>query len=349
MNGKKFAKFSISLTLVLLILVGAFQIVIDPLFQYHQPWFGLKPVVTDERYHNPGIAKTFDYDNVVLGNSMSENFYISDVDDVFGGNSVKLTMSGSGCYEWSYLLEIIKDRKPKNILINIDPLVFERPSNEFRFEIPYYLYDSNLLNDVNYLFNFSIINSFTQNSIYQNYNSTVPDFNRVYSWYDGTDFSKEVVLENYVRSDINRIINTNEISDYQKNITKNFSLLTPYFQLMPDTNFVFYFSPYSMLFWDNEKRKNCLEKQNAGFLRACEVLTSFDNVELYLWEDNEMLKIMSDLNNYKDYRHYSEDINKVILKRVKQKNGLINKSNYLNKVKILFQYFKNYNYDDLFI
>ena len=59
MNAKRFAKLSISLTLVMLILVAAVQIAIDPLFQYHQPWFGLKPVVTNERYQNPGIAKTF--------------------------------------------------------------------------------------------------------------------------------------------------------------------------------------------------------------------------------------------------------------------------------------------------
>ena len=63
MNAKKFARLSITLTLVLLILVAVVQITIDPLFQYHQPWFGLKPVVTDERYQNAGIAKDFDYEN----------------------------------------------------------------------------------------------------------------------------------------------------------------------------------------------------------------------------------------------------------------------------------------------
>ena len=95
MNGKRFVKLSVSFTLVLLLLVGVSQITIDPLFQYHKPWFGLKPVVTDERYHNAGIAKTFDYDNVIIGNSLAENFYVSDVEKMFGGKTVKLTAAGS--------------------------------------------------------------------------------------------------------------------------------------------------------------------------------------------------------------------------------------------------------------
>lgn len=95
MNAKRFARLSISLTLIMLILVAAVQIAIDPLFQYHQPWFGLKPVVTVERYQNSGIAKNFDYENAIIGNSLSENFYVSDVEKAFGEKTVKLTAAGS--------------------------------------------------------------------------------------------------------------------------------------------------------------------------------------------------------------------------------------------------------------
>ena len=90
MNGKQFAKFSISFTLVLLILVGVLQIAIDPLFQYHQPWFGLKPVVTDERYQVAGMAKQFTFDNCILGNSLCENFKSSSFDKYYNGKTIKL-------------------------------------------------------------------------------------------------------------------------------------------------------------------------------------------------------------------------------------------------------------------
>ena len=113
MNAKRFARLSTSLTLVLLMLVAALQIAIDPLFQYHQPWFGLKPVVTDERYQNAGIAKDFDYENAIIGNSLSENFYVSDVEKVFGGKTVKLTAAGSHTSDWKYSLDILKNKSPK--------------------------------------------------------------------------------------------------------------------------------------------------------------------------------------------------------------------------------------------
>ena len=70
MNGKQFVIISVSLTLLLLIAVAVLQIAIDPLYQYHIPSFGMKPDVFNERYQNPGVAKHFEYDNVIMGNSI---------------------------------------------------------------------------------------------------------------------------------------------------------------------------------------------------------------------------------------------------------------------------------------
>ena len=95
MSEKKFVRLTLALTAAFLVFVAAVNIVVDPLFQYHKPWFGLEPVITNERYQNAGVIKHFDFDNAILGTSLSENFTISEVNDTFGGNSVKLTMYGS--------------------------------------------------------------------------------------------------------------------------------------------------------------------------------------------------------------------------------------------------------------
>lgn len=158
MNSKRFIRFSLCLTLILLILVASMQIAIDPLFQYHKPWFGLKYVVADERYINAGVAKNGSFENAVIGNSMSENFMPSDVTATFEGESVSLVMHGSYALDWSYVLNILSNRKRKinNILINIDPYVFEASPTHFEHELPRYLYDDNIVNDVKY---FSIFQS----------------------------------------------------------------------------------------------------------------------------------------------------------------------------------------------
>lgn len=346
MNGNRFIKATVSMTLVLLLLIGALTIAVDPLFQYHKPWFGLDPVVFDERYQNAGVAKNFDFDNVIIGSSMSENFRVSDVNDTFGGDTVKLTMSGSGCLDWSYLLNILKDRQPRNIMINIDPYVFDHSATEMKFDLPVFLYDSNPLNDVEYLFNFSILNKFLKREIKDNKNDTVPEYDSVFAWDSIYTFGKEMVLEEYERPE--KSTKKVDSKEYVDNIKVNFDLLTPYFECMKNTQFTFFVSPFSMLFWDGEDRKNTVQMQKEGFLKVCEILTSYDNVTLFMWTDDQMLEVMSDLDNYKDYTHYASKVSKDILLRIKAGDGIVTKSNYASKVNQLFQYIETFDYESLF-
>lgn len=348
MNSKRFIRLSLCITLILLILAASVQIAIDPLFQYHKPWFGLKFVVADERYINAGVAKNSSFDNAIIGNSMSENFTPSDVNNTFGGESVSLVMHGSYMLDWSYVLDILnsKDQKINNVLVNIDPFVFRASPTEFENELPIYLYDDHLLNDVSYWFNASIINDYSFRMLQMNKNNSIPDQNTFFTWDDGNVCSKENALAAYKRPDISN--EDPDISEYTNNIDANFDLIIPYISSMKDTQFTFFVSPFSMLYWDDENRTNNIQKQKAGYLEMCKILTEYDNVSLYMWTDDEMLSIMSDLDNYRDSTHYSAKISKQILDRIKEKNGLITKANYDNEVDKLFEYIKNYDYDILF-
>ena len=110
MSGKKFVRLSLILTAVFLVLIAAVNIAIDPLFQYHKPWFGLEPVITNERYQNAGVIKHFDFDNVIMGTSMCENFKVSEVNDLFGGQTVKVTIACSTADNMTYQLKLLKSR-----------------------------------------------------------------------------------------------------------------------------------------------------------------------------------------------------------------------------------------------
>ena len=61
MNSKKMVIATFSLLLSALLIMGAINFAIDPLFQYHKPWFGLKANIIDSRYQNAGIAKNFEF------------------------------------------------------------------------------------------------------------------------------------------------------------------------------------------------------------------------------------------------------------------------------------------------
>ena len=348
MNSKRFIRLSLCLTLVLLILAASVQIVIDPLFQYHKPWLGMEPVITDERYQNAGIGRNFDFDNVIIGNSLSENFKPSDVSKAFGGETVKLTASGSHTLDWTYVLNVLKKREspPKNVMFNLDPYIFHASDTELKHELPTYLYDNNYFNDVNYLFNFSVFDEFTVSMITRNRKNSIPDYDS-FMVADDFDFSEDFVLAHYTRPELN----TNEPSAVEmpsKVVSENLNLLLPYLETMEDTQFVFFFSPFSMLYWDSKTRENVINQEKADYLTACSILTKYDNVTLYLWIDEEMIDIMSDLNNYVDEVHYSPYVCELMSARIGKHEGIISEANYKKEINKLFDYIENFDYNSYF-
>ena len=348
MNGKMYSKTVVIAVIAVLLLIGTVNVLIDPLFQYHKPLFGLEPVITSERYQDAGIAKNFEFDNAVIGNSLSENFVLSELDDALGGKTVKLTASGSHALDWTYILKLLSRRAPqtKTVLCNLDPYIFAASHTELKHYLPDYLYDRFLLNDVNYLFNFTILGYFTLDTLKKNKNGNIPDYDRFEVWDDDVEYGRDVVLKNYKRAEISE--DPRDTSDYTENIADNIALLIPYFEKMPDTDFVFFFSPFSMLFWDSQIRSGSVQMQKAGYLKACEMLSEYDNVRLYLWTDDQMFGIMGDLDHYIDEAHYDPEVCSVIARRIKVGQGLLTRENYKEEVDKFFDFIYSFDYDSLF-
>ena len=343
MSSKKYIIVSLSLLLSLLIFIGALTITVDPLFQYHTPWFGLEPVIDDERYQNAGIAKNFDFCNVIIGNSMSENFRVSQAEQVFGGSTVKLVASGSYAIDWSYTLDILqkKETPVKTIMFNLDPYVFNASATELNHDLPIYLYDDIKVNDINYLYNFQIMNDFTVNLFMRNLKGDIPDYEEAFIWDDTTNAGKEKILSTYERPKVNtEPVDENKYIDLAMD---NIGILTEYFDSMPETEFVFFYSPFSVLYWDGCMRGNRIESYHKIYIEGARELLKYDNVSVYLWSDELMLDIISDLDYYVDESHYNSSVSSLILERIGKQEGLLTKDNYRSEIDTLFQYL--YQYD----
>lgn len=345
MNAKRFVRLSISMTLVMLILVAAVQIAIDPLFQYHQPWFGLKPVIKNGRYQNAGIAKTFDYDNAIIGNSLSENFFVSDISNAFGGSTVKLTASGMLEDDYDRILSLIRERKnvPSNILMNMSPnFDYEELSNT----LPAFLYDQNVINDVSYLYNFSILEQYTIKMIKNNASGNIPDYNTFSFWDNGNACSRDITLSRYERVPVS--FEGLESKTMIFRIDEGLQHITKYIDQMRDTTFYVFIPPYSMLYWDEIKRKHLLAEYREGYIYFCSQLVKNKNVKLYFWTDSEMMEIICNLDNYKDSRHYSAKINREIVSRISNNEGLVTENNYVSKINTFVDYIDAYNFEKLY-
>lgn len=66
----------------------------DPYFHYHSPnekfYYNLK----NERSQNDGIIRNFDYDAIITGTSMTENFKVSQANDLFNIKAIKVCFAG---------------------------------------------------------------------------------------------------------------------------------------------------------------------------------------------------------------------------------------------------------------
>ncbi len=79
--------------IALMMAVAGLVILFDPMYHYHKPLPGLKAVLSDKEYQCIGSLKNFDYDAVIAGSSMAENYDNSWFDEDFVCRSVKAIRS----------------------------------------------------------------------------------------------------------------------------------------------------------------------------------------------------------------------------------------------------------------
>lgn len=97
-----------------LVAIGVFVYRIDPYMHYHKPnteryYYTLN----NERSQNDGITKHFEYNALITGTSMTENFKTSEFDEIFGVNSIKVTYSGGSYKEINDNLIIALKKNPE--------------------------------------------------------------------------------------------------------------------------------------------------------------------------------------------------------------------------------------------
>ena len=350
MTGKKYVIISLSLIAFILILFTLLVVIVDPYFHYHQPLDGLTYTLNNERYQNDGIVKHFNYDAIITGTSMTENFKTSEFDQLFNVNSIKVSLSGAMFKEINELL-ITATKSNKNIkmiLRCLDLYKLNVPKDKLAYEsdqYPTYLYDKNTINDIKYVLNKDIIvYSITNiiNTIKHEKSTSFDDYN---TWYQYYQFSKDEVDSVYKRLEKSNkeSITQDDYQTIKENIEQN--VLSLIYE-NSDIEFYLFYPPYSIYYWDNENQLGTLEKQLDTIEYVTKLLVEYPNIHLYSFLDE--YSIITNLNNYKDERHYSEKINTLILNKMNKNENILTKDNYQKKFKELRKFYLNFNYEELF-
>lgn len=330
----KFIKSFFIRSFLLLLLIIAAVIIFDPFYQYHKPLPGLKSVLTDKEYQCVGTLRTFDYDSLIVGSSVCENYNNRWFSDGFDCTAIKAIRSYGATADLCYMLDIAyQSHDIKYIFYNIDPPALCNDT-ETTFELtgcPMYLYDTNYLNDIPYVLNKDIL---MEKIPYMLFFSMKKDYDEgtSYNWAQDKTFSKEQALSFYGRP--SSVTPMYEQTRHEDNLTGNISLLTSLIEAHPETTFKFFFSPYSMLWWDYTYR--CGERDSYLYneLQTIEAILQYDNAEVYFYQNDE--DIITNLDNYMDPVHFSADINHLICNKMAAGEGKLTKENYKDAIQDMY-------------
>lgn len=348
-SAKKWSIAFLAIIIFMLLGLGSVTVIVDPYFHYHAPLNSLQYPIDSQRYQNDGIVKHFDYDAIITGMSTAENFKASEFDELFDVQSVKVPYSGGSFREINEnLLRAIEANSGiRYILRGIDcGRLFEQKDTLSYDDLPVYLYDKHLYNDVYYVLNKEILLTGTDRVFaYTDSGQMTTDFDSYCNWMAGCNFGREAIEAAYERKTDKEDMSQMSEQDYEGlcgNVIQN---IVDTVRDNPDITFFLYFSPNSIYYWDNLNQYGTLEKQIEAQKITTELLLQYDNVYLFSFFDDYAMICNPD--NYKDLLHFTEDINSQILCWIHDGEHRLTKENYEEYYSEIRNFYTNYDYDKL--
>lgn len=351
MNNRKKFNVWFLIVLICLIFIGVFNFVVDPFQQYRvKTYYPIK--YETERYKNAGFIKHIKHDSIILGTSMSQNFIMKEVEELLGYDKVlKVTLSGASAKEQSMILnfEIENNKKLKNVLWGVDYFSFiGYPDRLFHGQgsFPEYLYDNRVLNDYKYLFSkdvtvksFKLSRDIISGKYYKN--KELFDYNRMYEWQGKEE--KSFTLKNVMKDWSQRRKEKIQGEDF---FFMRHSFEVNFLEILkknPHINFTLFFPPYSILEYCNLEEKELFTDMIQFKQFIYERLNLLKNVKIYDFQVNNT--IIMNLENYKDMRHYSQDVNSWMLEQIQSNKYQLTDENIILNKTLLKKYIKKCKFE----
>ena len=313
---------------------------VDPCFYYRMPT-DRQPVFFSERYQTAGIVRNNPANVVLLGSSMTANYYGSDVGQVFGGTGLRLTIPDGYYSEFDAVMGLLmRSHPPKQVIFAMDANILTRPPDGVTGALPGYLYDANPFNDVKYLLNKDVLYYSLYAMMCRRWGEG-ETLDEGFFWDDTVWWNHMAALEEYQRPEIadKPMPADSLVADTEKNL----AVVTRWAQQYPDVEFDLYFSPYSILYWDKMARTGETEAVFAALKLACETLLPYENIRLHgLLFDRE---IIEHLDYYCDYVHHSAEAGQLVLEKIHSGADRLTTENYQEILANWQEFVVNYDYD----
>lgn len=350
MTAKKMAITVLVLLLAMMIAAASLVVLFDPYFHYHAPFSWQTYQLYDQRYQNDGIARNFEYNAIITGTSMTENFSATQCDELFGVNTIKIPYFGASYKEINQAVVRAIDRNPdiKMVVRSFDTYkVFEDKDHMSYTEYPEYLYDDNHLNDVKYLLNKDVLIEWIVPAMLGTLRKAPSTtFDEYANWDSVSVYGKEAVLKGYIRAEEVKPalpLTEQDKQTIRDNVYQNMISVA---EDNPQIEFYYFIPPYSVVFWDNLNRQGDLVRSIEAQRLAVDMMLEHENIHIYSFATD--FETVTDLNMYKDTNHYRGMINDKILGCMADKEYLITKSNVEEHFETVYDFYSSYDYDSIF-
>lgn len=283
MTRKRWCILSAATLVPLLASIVALVVLVDPFEIYHRALFYNPPYDSaTQMYSGAGVAKSYTYDSIIVGSSMTENCTPSVYDAALGGRFVKLSMNAGLSLDHAKMMDIaFRTHEVRRVVYGLDFFSYSHYYNNQKAVTPDYLYDDDLLNDVRYWFNKSVLFSAIP-KVLSRIGTPDEDMSRdtMYAW-QPPDMPGEAGLRAQVglsspmpaQLDTARGIELAQLS-YEHN-------LLPFIRAHRETTFTIFFPPYSLLYWADQAAQGALDTRIAQKNLLARALLEEPNVELY--------------------------------------------------------------------
>ncbi len=312
------------LSLSALLAAAALVIAADPFFQYHKPLEGLYYIIDNKISQNPGIAAHFTYDSVITGSSMTVNFDTKLFSEKLGLHTIKLPYDGAYPKDIDTILSLVQ-KSPNEIravFLSIDILNYRVGPDVTAYEMPAYLYNDTVLDDIPYLLNKEVILDYIIRPQIEREGTPLNEayWSWIYMWY-----GKDIVFQTYeAPSACQPALPEDAFAEEIAASLK--TCILPHIENMPDTEFTFFFPPYSVLYWYNRYADGSLAAELAAEKQVVETLLAYPNVKIYYFQDDFFF--ISNFDNYCDYTHYRHEMNDYMTECFAQDNCRLTLQNY---------------------
>ena len=321
--------------------MGMIVFLADPFFHYHSPWFGLAAVQDEKEYQVPGVLAHVDHDSVLFGSSTVMSINTDVLDERFSCKTVKAVgNSASAPYLNECLRRAFDAYELKYVFYAFEVFAFytDPDMNVFPKDVRY-LTNSNPFDDVKYLWNGEVIGK------------KIPDMIRTtragnYSWGTAYNFNQygelgpEAVFSYwglFERSEIEQLPWDYELDIVEENVRRLEEVVAAH----PETEFLFFLPPYSIIWWDRAYLYGELDSYEHTLKFALEVLLQHDNVRAYTTFFNSQ-EVITDMYLYMDGTHAGPEVTDRMAMELGNEDIEITLDNYEEEVDALMELYAVY-------